>query len=302
VIALTIAPLVTVAGVAVILGCGLIGAVVLLGDRPSFELPAPLAAQVEHERDIAAALGFSWHQWFWLRVAVVAAGAAVGVAVGVPAFTIVLLLICSVGVRFAVAGRAARRRLRSERAFLAVLRELRDRMAVSNQSLDTALLEIAAQPPRELTQVLRPLVEGGAINQALVACAARARSPVVDQACGVLIWARTRSLDALIVAIDSVILPVGEAQLAVQEESLVTTAQQRAVTIAMAVLMLVMFASVLRVELFRAYYRSAAGTLVLLTVVGLFVALTAAVGRIARVVSWTRWDLATLAEREALHA
>ncbi|MDQ2959876.1 MAG: hypothetical protein M3R48_02335 [Candidatus Dormibacteraeota bacterium] len=69
----------------------------------------------------------------------------------------------------------------------------------------------------------------------------RARSPVVEQACGVLLRSRSRSLDALIEAIDGVLLPVGEAQLAVQEESAVTLSQQRAVTLAMSALMAVMF-------------------------------------------------------------
>ena len=88
----------------------------------------------------------------------------------------------------------------------------------------------------------------------LVLSGLRSRSPLVEHACAVLIWARTRSLDGLISAIDDVLLPVGEAQLQVEEESLVTLTQQRAVTFAMSALMTVMFVSLVRVASFRAYY------------------------------------------------
>ncbi|HZB97057.1 MAG TPA: hypothetical protein VE219_00515, partial [Candidatus Sulfotelmatobacter sp.] len=135
----------------------------------------------------------------------------------------------------------------------------------------------------------------------LVECAVRARSPVVENACGVLIWARSRSLDSLIGAIDEVLLPLGEAQLAVEEESLVTLAQQRAVTFAMALLMLFMFGLVLRVESFNEYYRSLAGNIVLISVLVIFAALTFLLGVIVRTPPWTRWDLRLLAgERERL--
>jgi hypothetical protein len=126
----------------------------------------------------------------------------------------------------------------------------------------------------------------------------RARSPVVEYACAVLLWTRSRSLDALIEAIDQLLLPVGEAQLAVQEEASVTLAQQRAVTMAMSVLMLVMFAVVIRVDSFRNFYQSLQGNVVLLLVVLLFALLVGLLGMIVRVRSWTRWDLRRLAEEQ----
>jgi hypothetical protein len=118
-----------------------------------------------------------------------------------------------------------------------------------------------------------------------------------------LLWTRSRSLDALIDAIDRLLLPVGEAQLAVQEESAVTLTQQRAVTMAMTALMLVMFAIVVRVDSFRAFYASFEGDLVLVVVVVLFALLVGLLGLIVRVRGWTRWDLHQLArEQERLGA
>ena len=127
----------------------------------------------------------------------------------------------------------------------------------------------------------------------------RSGSPVVENACGVLIWARSRSINALIATIDDVILPVSEAQLAVEEESMVTLAQQRTVTFAMAALMGLMFVTILRVDSFRAYYQSAAGTGVLAAAMALFFVLVWGLGRIVRVERWTRWNMHSLAAQEA---
>jgi hypothetical protein len=91
---------------------------------------------------------------------------------------------------------------------------------------------------------------------------------------------------------------VGEAQLGVQEEASVTLTQQRAVTMAMSVLMLVMFAIVIRVDNFRGFYQSLQGNLVLVVVVLLFALLVGLLGVIVRVRSWTRWDLRRLAEEQ----
>lgn len=207
-------------------------------------------------------------------------------------------LVGMLGFRFALAGRAASRRLRVERAFLGRLRDLRDRMAIGNQSLDTALQEIGRNPGPDLEYVLAPLARGGSVLENIVAVGVRARSPVVENACAVLLWTRSRSLDALIEAIDQLLLPVGEAQLAVQEEASVTLAQQRAVTIAMSVLMLVMFIVVVRVDSFRSFYQSGLGNVVLVSVVLLFSLLVGLLGVIVRVRTWTRWDLRRLAEEQ----
>ncbi len=292
-------PVILVAGVAVIVACGCAGIASILGVQPlaksSRRRTVPL---LEYEKDVAAAMGWPWRRWIALRAGVTIAGAVVGLTTQIWLLSLVLGAIGFFGVRFLVAGRAARRRLRMERAFLVQLRVLRDRMAIGNQSLDSALQEIGRNPGRELVHVLEPWAQGGSVTGNIVQSGLRSRSPLIEHACAVLIWARTRSLDGLISAIDDVLLPVGEAQLQVEEESLVTLTQQRAVTFAMSALMAVMFVSLIRVASFRAYYDTFAGTVVLLLAVAMFFALIATLGRIAQTARWTRWDLGSIQDQE----
>jgi hypothetical protein len=292
-------PVILITGIALIIACGCAAVTVILGLDPLARTSRHRRiALLEHEKDVAAALGWRWRNWVALRASVTFAGVLVGFTTQIWLLAALLGSIGFFGVRFAVAGRAARRRLGMERAFLGQLRVLRDRMAIGNQSLDSALQEIGRSPGPELGYVLEPLGLGGSVTSNIVECGLRSRSPIVEHACAVLIWARTRSLDSLIAAIDDVLIPVGEAQLAVEEESLVTLAQQRAVTFAMSALMIVMFVSIVRVESFRAYYETVSGTVVLLVAVAIFFALIAMLGRIARVSDWTRWDLRRIQEQE----
>ncbi len=260
-------------------------------DRP----PSPL---LERERDLAANLGWQWRSWVAVRLLLITAGVGLGLLSRIWILVLIGGLVGTFGFRFALAGRAVSRRLRVERAFLGRLRDLRDRMAIGNQTLDTALQEIGRDPGPELEYILAPLARGGSVLDNIVAVGVRARSPVVEYACAVLLWMRSRSLDALIEAIDELLLPVGEAQLAVQEEASVTLAQQRAVTIAMSVLMLVMFAVIVRVDTFRAFYQSLEGNVVLVLVVVIFALLVGLLGLIVRVRDWTRWDLRRLAQEQ----
>jgi hypothetical protein len=258
-------------------------------------------ALLEREKDIAAGLGWPWQRWVVMRLLFVGLGLIVAWMTGVTLLWLIGPIAGAVGFRFALAGRAASRRLRMERAFLGQLRNLRDRMAVSNQSLDTALQELGRNPGSELGYVLAPLARGGSTIANVVEMGVRARSPIVEQAAAVLIWARSRSSEFLIQTIDTVLIPVGEAQLAIQEESMVTLAQQRAVTFAMSSLLVVMLAIALGVDTLRAYYQSFAGQVVLIVVALLFSVLVVALGLIVRPQSWTRWNLRRLAaEQERL--
>ncbi|MGH7722837.1 MAG: hypothetical protein ACRENL_08420 [Candidatus Dormibacteria bacterium] len=287
------------AGFLVVIVCAIAAAAAILDldfHAPGWQRPpVPL---LERERDLAANLGWSWRSWVSVRLSLIALGIALGLLSRIWVLVLIGGLIGAFGFRFALAGRAASRRLRMERAFLGRLRDLRDRMAIGNQSLDTALQEIGRNPGPGLEYVLAPLAAGGSVLDSIVAVGERARSPVVEYACAVLLWTRSRSLDGLIAAIDDLLLPVGEAQLAVQEEASVTLTQQRAVTIAMSALLLVMFAIVVRVDSFRAFYQSLAGNLVLVLVVVTFALLVGLLGLIVRVRSWTRWDLRRLAEEQ----
>jgi hypothetical protein len=255
-------------------------------------------ALLEREKDIAAGLGWPWQRWVVLRVTFIGVGLLLAWVTGVTLLWLIGPIAGAVGFRFAFAGRAASRRLRMERAFIGQLRNLRDRMAVSNQSLDTALQEIGRNPGPDLSNVLAPLARGGSTIANIVEMGVRARSPIVEQAAAVLIWARSRSSEFLIQTIDTVLIPVGEAQLAIQEESLVTLAQQRAVTLAMSSLIAVMLAIALSVDTLRAYYQSFGGQVVLVVVGLLFTALVVLLGLIVRPQSWTRWNLRRLADEQ----
>jgi Flp pilus assembly protein TadB len=294
------APGFLVAGVVVILACacGVCAAILDVDLGHLTALRRRRFALLEREKDTAAGLGWPWQRWMCLRIVFIALGIAVAFVTGINLLYVVGPIAGAVGFRFALAGRAADRRLRMERAFIGQLRNLRDRMALSNQSLDTALQELGRNPGPELEYVLSPLSRGGSTVANVVEMGMRARSPIVDQAAGVLIWSRSRSLESLIDTIDTILIPVGEAQLAVQEEGMVSLAQQRAVTFAMSALLAVMLAVLLRISSFRQYYQSPAGQLVLVIVALLFAMLVGLLGAIARTREWTRWDLRSMAEQQ----
>jgi hypothetical protein len=258
---------------------------------------------LENERDLAAALGINPRYWIWSRLGLVVASLAFAVSTSIWLLFIAGPILAWKGIHFALSGRGNARRLRRERAFINQLRNLRDRMAISNQSLDTALQELGRNPGADLSYVLEPLSRGGSVVENIVAAGQRSRSPIIEYACGVLIWSRTRSLDSLIEAIDDVLIPISEAQLAVQEEAQATLAQQRAVTFAMSGLLVVVFLTIVRVDTFANYYRSATGSFVLALVIGMFFFLVWTLGVIVKVSPWTRWNLRRLAdEHERLNA
>ncbi len=253
---------------------------------------------LEAQKDIAAGLGWPWKYWLAFRIGCCVACELLAFSSNIALLYIAGPFIGWLASGFLLAGRSASRRIKMERAFLERLRDLRDRMAVSNQSLDTALQEIGRNPGKDLKHVLAPLAQGGSIVANIVEAGQRSRSPVVEYACGVLIWARSRSLDALIESIDTILLPIGVAQLEVEEESMVTLTQQRAVTMAMSGLMVFMLVMILRVDTFRTYYQTWTGNIVLLSVIGIFSVLVWLLGLIVKTRGWTRWNLRKLAEQQ----
>jgi hypothetical protein len=293
-------PELLVAGVIVILACacGVCAAILDLDLGRLQRMRHRRFRLLEREKDIAAGLGWPWQRWVGLRLLFIALGLGAAAVTGIDLLYVIGPVAGAVGFRFALAGRAADRRLRMERAFIGQLRNLRDRMALSNQSLDTALQELGGSPGPDLEYVLAPLRRGGSTIANVVEMGVRARSPIVEQAAGVLIWARSRSVESLIDTIDSLLIPVGEAQLAVQEEGMVSLAQQRAVTFAMSALLVVMLAVLLRISSFREYYQSVTGQLILVLVTILFAMLVGLLGMIARTRDWTRWDLPSMAEQQ----
>ena len=116
--------MILVAGVAVIVACGCAGMAAILGMRPRSWRIAPRRTipLIEHEKDVAAALGWPWRRWIALRLGVAVVGVVIGFTTQIWLLSLLLGAIGFFGVRFLVAGRAARRRLRMERAFLVQLR------------------------------------------------------------------------------------------------------------------------------------------------------------------------------------
>jgi hypothetical protein len=293
-------PEMLVVGIVVIFACTCGVAAALLGLdlgrlRPPRGRRYPL---LERQKDIAAGLGWRWERWLAFRGACVILGVLIAWWTGIVLLYAVAPIAGWAGTGFAFSGVAANRRLRMERAFLGELRNLRDRMAVSNQSLDTALQEMGRRPSAELAVVFAPLSDRGSTLANVVEMGRRARSPIVEAAVAVFIWARSRSSEFLIQSIDSVLLPVGEAQIALEEERMTTLSQQRAVTVAMAALLGVMLFLVLRIDSLRAFYQSFVGQIWLLVAFGVFALLVAVLGALVRQRGWTRWELVRLADEQ----
>ena len=80
-LALTIPPsVILVAGVAIIIGSGIAVAAIILGYEFRVSSRYHRSALWERERDIAAALGWSWRSWVALRVGVTLVALAAGAA------------------------------------------------------------------------------------------------------------------------------------------------------------------------------------------------------------------------------
>jgi Flp pilus assembly protein TadB len=297
-------PLVFAAEVVLVLALAAAAAAVYLG-LPAADLGPrlrrALRPYLRRQRDIAQGLGMSTRSWVALRVGAALAGFGIGALSGIPTVAVGSLALGLVGVPWLLAGRAAQRRLRMERALAGLLVELRNLMQQSNLALDRALREAARNPAPELSQVLAPLAGDDPIGESLAAVGSRAGSPLADLVVTALLIARTHSPVALVRVIEEVLIPVLGVTVEVQEENHATVAQQRAAAVAIGIIMLVLFAAVVRVPSMHAFYDSPPGQLVLLLVATMYAALVWLIGRIARPVPWVEWDLeAVRRETEAL--
>lgn len=188
-----------------------------------------------------------------------------------------------------------------ERALSGLLVELRNLMQLSNLALDRALREAARNPAPELAAVLSPMAGDEPIGESLTELARRARSPLADLIVTSLLIARTHNPMALIRVIDEVLIPVLGVTVEVQEQNHATVAQQRAASVAIGVIMVVLFAAVVHVASLRAFYDSAAGQLVLVVVAVMYLALVWLIGHVTRPVRWVEWDVDSVRrEMEAL--
>jgi Flp pilus assembly protein TadB len=297
-------PLVFAAEVVLVLAVAAAAAAVYLG-LPAADLGPRMGGilrpYLRRQWDIAHGLGMSGRSWVALRAGAGLAGFGIGALSGIPTVAVGSLALGLVGVPWLLAGRAAQRRLRMERALAGLLVELRNLMQQSNLALDRALREAARNPAPELSQVLAPLAGDDPIGESLAAVGSRAGSPLADLVVTALLIARTHSPVALVRVIEEVLIPVLGVTVEVQEENHATVAQQRAAAVAIGIIMLVLFAAVVRVPSMHAFYDSPPGQLVLLLVATMYAGLVWLIGRIARPVPWVEWDLdAVRRETEAL--
>jgi len=232
---------------------------------------------LDRERDLAAGLGWQSSTWLAARTAFALAGLLIGVSTGIPVAVFGGLVAGIFAFPWAVAARAEKRRLRTERAFVAMVREIRDRM-LANTAFDQALRDIAESVGGELGHHLAPLV----------------RSPLASQICTVFILARTRNQAALVRLLTDTVLPAANAALLIQTEGEVTLAQQRTVTYIMLLIEAVSLWYVTTVPSFHDYYASFLGQLTLVAIALLFLGLVWSVGLILKRPQWTRWDLQRL--------
>ena len=301
---MTLPPLVFAAEVLLVLVLAALAAAVYLG-LPASDFRAQLVGvarpYLRHQREIAHGLGMSVKGWALLRVGAALAGLGLGALSGIPTVAIGSLALGLVGVPWLLAGRAAQRRLLMERALAGLLVEIRNLMQQSNLALDRALREAARNPGPELAHVLAPMAGDEPIGESLAEVGRRAGSPLADLVVTALMIARTHSPVALVKVIEEVLIPVLGVTVEVQEENHATVAQQRAAAVAIGIIMLVLFAAIVRVPSMHAFYDSLAGQLVLLLVATMYVGLVWLIGRIARPVPWVEWDVdAVRRETEAL--
>jgi hypothetical protein len=259
---------------------------------------ALLRPRLGSQHDIALSLGLSFRAWVALRVMAGLTGLVASSITGLWTITVAGTLLAVFGLPWLLAGRAAKRRLRMERALATLALSVRNLMQQSNLALDRALREAARSPAPELSYVLSPLSGDVPVAEALVDVARRARSPLGDLLVTAMLVARTHNPLALVKVTDEVLLPVMEQAVEVQEENHATVAQQRAAALAIGVILGILFFSVMRVPSLYAYYSTAGGQLVLLGVMAMYLGLVWLLGRMARPIEWVEWDIAAV-RREA---
>jgi hypothetical protein len=161
-----------------------------------------------------------------------------------------------------------------------------------NQGIDVILRDSGVHPPLGLEHELAPLADSTLLlDEAIVRVVGRARVPEAEMLALTLIASRTRRQEDLINVLETVLLPVLEAKLNEQLDALEAMTQKRSQAVAMSLIMLVLFAALIRVEAIRAGYASFGGQLLLLSVAASFGLVLLIVSRIYTMPGFTRWDL-----------
>jgi len=202
------------------------------------------------------------------------------------------------GYRWLFAGRARKKRLERTRRFVEGLHLIGQRVEIANQPLDLALQEVGRKPPHGLSYIFAPLAGTGSVIENLAEAGNRSRSSIIKQAMGLLILSRSRSVDQLLRVLNTVVIPIIDQKVTIEEENLSILTQQRTVIMAMTFLMGGMFFLSQRSSTYATFYQSFTGQVVLVFL-GLFlVGAVWLVGQILKVPKETDWILEKMVELE----
>jgi hypothetical protein len=269
---------------------GAIGGSHLLS-RPGSRISTRLRPLIEAERDLAASLGWSFRAWVTLRLAAPVAALVVAIRVGIPLLTVAAPLAMLFVVPYLFRGRAAARRLRRERSLVDWVRTLISRMR-RNQGIDVILRDSGVHPPFGLEATLSPLADTTLlIDEAVVRMAEQARLPEAEMLALALLASRTRRQEDLVLLLENVVLPVMEAKLQAEVDSLEAITQKRSQAIAMSLIMLGMFLALVRVDVIRHGFASFPGQVLLVITAMAFALVLLLVSALYRVAPSTRWNL-----------
>lgn len=296
--ALLFSPLAFYAQVVLLLALAvLLGALVAAEGRPRTPSGRPRGDSALARREAARALtmGLSPRAWLALRAASALGGLAVGAAVGTP----VVVLGCAAAgvfaVPFVLGPVADRRRLRMERALVDQGRSLVELIRTSNQTLDEALADAGRNPPPPVRRVLQPLAETQrSIRDRLLEVDARALSPIANRLCCDLMLSLETSPEAFVAEATEVLIPQYESDLTIQERDHAIAQGARQAGYIVGGLMALMFAVVMRVDSFRAAYAAPAGQVVLVVVAALVMLIFWVIGQLTPRAGWVRWNLAEI--------
>ena len=215
---------------------------------------APL---LERERDLANGLGIGYPSWFGLRVAALVAAIVAWKMTGIFLVLIAGITAAVVGLPWYLSHRADKRRLAMEKAFVRVVREIRDLMRDSESTFDQALQDVARARKDRLTYILSPLAGDAPVDLALEEVSRRARSPLVTALCARFIAARTRDQRALMDTLTTMIIPRAEHVLEAEDINIAMLGQQRTVINIVLVLLGILLYAVS--VAFASFYTSVAG-------------------------------------------
>lgn len=275
-------------------GACLLAALILDGRAPRGEVPRVARNAVGREQEFAAAVGLTWRNWLIARAAFLVVALAVAWTTRVAFVDVLALVLGVVGPRLLLAGRAERRRIRQARAFVALLRQFASRLAVSNEPFDAILADMAANAPPELA-FLRTAGGSRDVLAAVITAVKASKSELLEKGLVTLLVSRTRDRITLADLLQQHQVPEIESLIDEAEEMRAVRSAQNATIVVLAGALGLMFAVLNGVPTLHDFYSSAAGSLALVVVVGVFVGAVTAMKLLLRQPRIVHWNLERVA-------